>query len=127
LDAAEQLLHLYDVRGGDPTIAMRALSGGNQQKVILARELAANPALLVVENPTRGLDIRAAEAVHIALRTAAETGSAVVVYSSDIDEVLALADRVLAIHGGVVRECRPKRDEVGRAILGVPEGPQSLA
>ena len=124
VEAAERLLHLYDVRGGNPATPMRALSGGNQQKVILGRELAANPALLVVENPTRGLDIRAAEAVHNALRRAAERGSAVVVYSSDVDEVLGLAHRVLAVHGGVVRECRPDREEVGRAMLGVAEGAQ---
>jgi ABC-type uncharacterized transport system ATPase subunit len=126
LEAAERLLQLYEVRGGDPATPMRALSGGNQQKVILGRELAAKPALLVVENPTRGLDIRAAEAVHNALRKAAETGSAVVVYSSDVDEVLALADRVLAVHGGVVRECRVNRDEVGRAMLGVTEEAHSM-
>jgi len=73
----------------------------------------------VVENPTRGLDIRATQAVHERLRRTAEQGSAVAVYSSDIDEVIALAHRILVVYGGLVRECPLNRDEVGRAMLGI--------
>jgi simple sugar transport system ATP-binding protein len=75
--------------------------------------------LLVVENPTRGLDIRASQAVHERLRAAAAGGAAVVLYSSDLDEVLELATRVIVLHGGHARECPPDRDAVGHAMLGV--------
>ena len=86
---------------------------------MLARELRDAPALVVAENPTRGLDIRATRAVHDRLRAAAESGAGVVVYSSDLDEVLALATRVLVVHAGTVREGPLDRDAVGRAMLGV--------
>jgi general nucleoside transport system ATP-binding protein len=86
---------------------------------VLARELDDRPALLVVENPTRGLDIRATVAVHDRLRAAAEAGTAVVVYSSDLDEVLTLAHRLLVIHAGTLRETSFDRTEIGRAMLGV--------
>ncbi|MBI3791968.1 MAG: hypothetical protein HY275_13970 [Gemmatimonadetes bacterium] len=97
---------------------MRSLSGGNQQKFVLARELDGAPAALVVENPTRGLDIRASEDVLRRLRAARASGLAVVVYSEDLDEVLALADRVLVVHATQVRVLAPDRELVGRAMLG---------
>jgi ABC-type uncharacterized transport system ATPase subunit len=108
----------FDVRGTPETPA-RHLSGGNQQKLVLARELESAPGLLVVENPTRGLDIRATVAVHGYLRAAARQGAAVVVYSSDLDEVLSLASRMLVLHAGQVRETSVDRDVVARAMLGV--------
>lgn len=108
-----------DVRGGDERTPIRALSGGNQQKLILARELDDDPRLVVVENPTRGLDIRATRAVHDRLRSVASAGAGVVVYSSDLDEVLALATRILVVHGGVVSETARDRETVGRAMLGI--------
>jgi len=113
------LISEHDVRGGDQRTAVRALSGGNQQKLVLARELDGDPPLVVAENPTRGLDIRATRAVHDRLRAAADMGAAVVVYSSDLDEVLSLATRILVVHAGRVRECSLDRDVVGRAMLGV--------
>jgi simple sugar transport system ATP-binding protein len=113
------LLRRFDVRGGQATSRAGNLSGGNQQKLVLARELDGSPALLVAENPTRGLDIRAARDVHERLSAEAASGAAVVVFSSDLDEVMALASRVLAIHAGVVRDCAHDREAVGRAMLGV--------
>jgi simple sugar transport system ATP-binding protein len=113
------LLTRFDVRGGRPTSRASNLSGGNQQKLVLARELEGAPALLVAENPTRGLDIRAARDVHDRLQAAAASGASVVVFSSDLDEVLALANRVLVIHAGAVTECAHDREAVGRAMLGV--------
>jgi simple sugar transport system ATP-binding protein len=102
---------------------MRTLSGGNQQRVVLARELApvgdAAPAAVVAENPTRGLDVRATAHVHDRLRAARAAGAAVVVYSSDIDEVLLLADRILVVYDGRVREVPTEREAVGRAMVGV--------
>ena len=114
-----QLVREFDVRGGNIRTPVRSLSGGNQQKLVLARELAGAPALLVVENPTRGLDVRATRDVHTRLRAAVAAGAAVVMYSSDLEEVLALATRVLVIHAGAVRETVRERDAVGRAMLGV--------
>lgn len=115
----QELVQTFDIRAERITIPTRALSGGNQQKLVLARELSVAPRLLVAENPTRGLDIRAAHAVRERLRIAAANGAAVVVYSSDLDEVLSLATRVVAMHAGHVRHCSLDRDEVGRAMLGV--------
>jgi ABC-type uncharacterized transport system ATPase subunit len=104
---------------------MRALSGGNQQKLVLARELDDDvrqdgPWAIVAENPTRGLDILATADVRARLRAAGEGGAAVVVYSSDLDEVLSLASRVLVIHAGVLREVAADRAVVGRAMIGLP-------
>jgi len=115
----DDLIRRFDVRGGRTDARARTLSGGNQQKFVIARELDDRPALLVVENPTRGLDIRAARAVHDRLRTAAAEGAGILVYSSDLDEVLALSTRVLAMHGGALREVPLDREALGRAMLGV--------
>ena len=117
--SAEQSLRAFDVRAGDVAEPARSLSGGNQQKLVLARELSDSPALLVAENPTRGLDIRATRDVHARLRDVAKAGAGVVVHSSDLDEVLALADRVVVMHASVLHEVAGERDEIGRAMLGV--------
>lgn len=113
------LLRTFDIRAAGASVMARTLSGGNQQKLVLAREMSGNPHLVVAENPTRGLDIRAMREVHGRLRNAAANGAAIVVYSSDLDEVLALASRVVVMHAGQVRECSLDRIEVGRAMLGV--------
>jgi simple sugar transport system ATP-binding protein len=111
------LLHRYDVRASGTETVARTLSGGNQQKLVLGRELEAAREALVVENPSRGLDFVATEAVHRALRVARDAGMAVVVYSSDLDEVVLLADRVFAMHEGTVIESVKDRDALGRAML----------
>ncbi len=116
-DATAAIIARFDVRAPSAAVAARTLSGGNQQKLVLGRELVPQPQALVVENPSRGLDFRATLAVHAALRSARDTGSAVLLYSSDLDEVLALADRVYAMHEGLVTEVVRDRDVVGRAML----------
>jgi len=118
-DRARELAAEYDVRS--PSIDARAgeLSGGNQQKLVFARELSDGPSLIVAENPTRGLDIRASAAVRERLQLAAARGAAVLVHSSDLDEVLALATRVVAVHEGRLREVPNEREAVGRAMLGL--------
>ncbi len=113
-----ELLAGRDVRASGADTTARTLSGGNQQKFILARALDDAPAALVVENPTRGLDFRATAAVHDALRDARDAGIAILFYSSDLDEVLSLADRVLVMHDGTAREVPRDRDIVGHAMLG---------
>jgi ABC-type uncharacterized transport system ATPase subunit len=113
------LLGRFDVRSRGPRDRMATLSGGNQQKVVLAREVDAQPELLVVENPTRGLDIRASAFVREQIRAARDAGMAVVLYSSDLDEVIESADRVLVVHAGTVRWVDRDRAAVGAAMLGV--------
>jgi simple sugar transport system ATP-binding protein len=122
------LLAAYDVRAAGTESSMRALSGGNQQKLVLARELGAPTTesgsqpgeAIVVENPTRGLDVRATAEVQARLRAARDRGAAVILYSSDLDEVLSLAGRTLVVYAGTVREMTLDRDAIGRAMLGLP-------
>jgi general nucleoside transport system ATP-binding protein len=117
----ERLMREYDVRAEDVKLAIRTLSGGNQQKLVLARELELEPSseqALVVENPTRGLDVRATAEIHARLRAAAQNGAAIVVYSSDIDEVLLLATRVFVVFERTVRELPLDRERIGRAMVG---------
>ncbi|HXD49760.1 MAG TPA: ATP-binding cassette domain-containing protein [Gemmatimonadaceae bacterium] len=118
-ERATTLVREFDVRGGGASAAARTLSGGNQQKLVLARELDGAPQLVVAENPTRGLDVHASAAVHERLARAAHSGAAGVVYSSDLDEVLAVATRVVVMHAGRLLETPLDRDSVGRAMLGV--------
>jgi simple sugar transport system ATP-binding protein len=126
------LLREYDVRAPSPDSPMRSLSGGNQQKLVVAREMTiatvdeppaagGGPAgrAIVVENPTRGLDVRATAAVHARLRAARDEGAGILLYSSDLDEVLAMADRVAVLHDGALRDVPADRDQVGRALLGL--------
>lgn len=122
-DRTAQLMTRHDVRAANPAVPMRTLSGGNQQKLVLARELGDVDAL-VAENPTRGLDFVATAAVHDALRAARARGVAVVVYSSDLDEVLALADRVVVLHAGLATPMPTlDRDTIGAAMLGALVNP----
>jgi len=118
----ESLTRAFDVRAAGLRAPVRTLSGGNQQKLVLARELdfdgTAGSQAIVLENPTRGLDVRATLEVHDRLRAARDAGAAVVVYSSDIDEVLLLASRVLVVYAGVVRESPVEREAIGRLMLG---------
>lgn len=113
------LLDDFDVRASGPTAVTASLSGGNQQKLVLARELEHSPAALIAENPTRGLDILASADVHARLRRAAASGTAVVVHSSDLDELLVLAGRMFVVFAGTVREVPLEREVVGRGMLGL--------
>ncbi|MBI1808366.1 MAG: ABC transporter ATP-binding protein [Gemmatimonadetes bacterium] len=115
---ARRVTTAHDVRPGDAR-TVGALSGGNQQKFVLGRELDGAPEALVVENPTRGLDLRATDAVLAALRDARDSGCAVVVYSSDLDEVLGLADRMVVCYDGTLTEVPVESDRVGRAMVGI--------
>jgi len=114
------LMAQFDVRASGPQAPVRTLSGGNQQKLVLGRALAESPALLVVEQPTRGLDFAATAFVQQALRDAAARGAAVLLHAGDLDEVLALATRVLVLHAGRLHSVPDgaDRDVVGRLMLG---------
>jgi ABC-type uncharacterized transport system ATPase subunit len=101
-DHAAALIERYDVRGGGPALPARQLSGGNLQKVVLAREFESDPRVLVAASPTRGLDVAAIETVHRYLREAASAGVGVLLISEDLDEILALADRIAVMYEGAV-------------------------
>ena len=94
------MMQRFDVRPPEPLRRSSAFSGGNQQKLVLARELTHEPRVLLVGQPTRGVDIGAIEFIHGRLRALRDAGGAVLVVSSELDEVLALADRVLVMSGG---------------------------
>ncbi len=118
-DDAGALARQYDIRAASTDLPVSTLSGGNQQRLVLARELSAEPALIVMENPTRGLDLAASAAVHARILDARARGAAVVVYSSDLDELLALADRVIVAFGGRLRDVELDATAIGEAMLGV--------
>jgi simple sugar transport system ATP-binding protein len=97
---AQTMMERYDVRPRDPRIRSGQFSGGNQQKLVLAREAMPEPRVLLVGQPTRGVDIGAIEFIHGRLRAMRDAGGAVLVVSSELDEILALADRVLVMNCG---------------------------
>jgi ABC-type uncharacterized transport system ATPase subunit len=113
-----ELVRQHGIHAASVKAPVRTLSGGNQQRLVLARELDGAPLLVVAENPTQGLDVRAAAAIRARLRAARDAGAAVVVYASDLDELTALADRVVVTFGGTVREVRGDAEAIGRAMLG---------
>jgi len=111
----------FDVQGVRSLKQKAALlSGGNAQKLVIAREFSRDPQLVLVHSPSRGLDVRATAAVHGRLRAARDAGAAVLVISEDLDEVLALADRIGVMSGGrmVAEFDRPAdRQAIGRAMV----------
>jgi simple sugar transport system ATP-binding protein len=114
------LLEEFGIKASGPRARAASLSGGNQQKLIVARELLRSPAVIVAENPTRGLDVAAGSAIHARLRSAAAAGAAVLFHSTDLDEVLALAERVIVVARGVISEVPPQtsRATIGAMMLG---------
>ncbi|MEJ7618781.1 MAG: heme ABC transporter ATP-binding protein, partial [Pyrinomonadaceae bacterium] len=106
----------------NPDLPARALSGGNQQKLIIGREFELQPKLLLVSQPTRGVDIGAIEFIHRKLVTLRDAGCAVLLVSAELEEVTALSDRLLIIHEGrIVGEVDPKRattEEIGLMMTG---------
>jgi simple sugar transport system ATP-binding protein len=120
-ERAKHLLEEFDVRGGTPGTPARALSGGNQQKVVVAREISGNPHALVAAQPTRGLDVGAIEFVHRRLLAERDAGRAVLLVSLELEEVRALADRILVIYDGrIVGELPPTAsdEELGLLMTG---------
>jgi simple sugar transport system ATP-binding protein len=118
---ARPLLERYDVRGGRPETPAASLSGGNQQKVVIARELAEEPRLLIAAQPTRGLDVGAIEFVHSRLLEQRDAGRGVLLVSLELEEIRALSDRVLVVYEGrIVAELPPGAtdEELGVAMLG---------
>jgi len=101
-ELAVGVMQRYDVRASGPDVPARQLSGGNLQKVVLAREFSGEPVVLVAASPTRGLDVAGIEVVHDYLRDAAERGVGVLLLSEDLDEIRALADRIAVMYEGAI-------------------------
>jgi ABC-type uncharacterized transport system ATPase subunit len=114
---ARAVIRDYNVRTNGPESTPGELSGGNQQRFVLGRELRGKPDLLVLENPTQGLDLNAAAFVHHQMRNAAEQGTGVVFYSSDIDELAEFADRVIVVSPMGLTLTSTDRSQIGRALL----------
>jgi simple sugar transport system ATP-binding protein len=115
---SEELVASFGIRAASVDSPAFTLSGGNQQKLVLARELGANPSLVVAENPTQGLDLRASASIRAHLRAARDAGAAVVLYSSDLEELLALADRIVVTFNGTMVEVPVDAEAVGRQMIG---------
>jgi ABC-type uncharacterized transport system ATPase subunit len=106
---ANEIIQGFDVRPANPDLPARSLSGGNQQKLIIGREFKVEPKLLLVSQPTRGVDIGAIEFIHRKLVNLRDSGCAVLLISAELEEVTSLSDRLLIIHEGrIVGEVDPK-------------------
>jgi simple sugar transport system ATP-binding protein len=115
---ARRLLKEFDVRGGQPETRAGSLSGGNQQKVVIARELNADPQVLIAAQPTRGLDVGAIEFVHRRLVEERDAGRAVFLISLEMEEIRSLSDRVLVIYEGqIVAEMSPESTEEDFGVM----------
>jgi ABC-type uncharacterized transport system ATPase subunit len=108
----------YDVRPPDPKAPTGTLSGGNQQKLVCAREMGHGPRCLIVGQPMRGVDIAASDFIHRRLLALKETGAAILLVSADLDEIRALADRILVMEGGrIAGSLGPAASERERGLL----------
>ena len=118
----EQVIRDFDVRPPNPVLPARALSGGNQQKLIIGREFELPPKLLLVSQPTRGVDIGAIEFIHQKIVALRDAGCAVLLVSAELEEVTALSDRLLVIHNGeIIGEVDPTittNEEIGLMMTG---------
>lgn len=121
-EKARQLMEEFDVRGASELVPSKALSGGNQQKAIIAREIDRNPDLLIVSQPTRGLDVGAIEYIRKRLIAERDKGKAVLVVSFELDEILDVSDRIAVIHDGtihgIVDPAATNKQELGVLMAG---------
>jgi ABC-type uncharacterized transport system ATPase subunit len=118
-----QEMEAFDVRPRDPRLKSSLFSGGNQQKLVLAREFNHNPELLVIGQPTRGVDIGAIEFIHKKIIALRDAGKAILLVSVELDEIRSLSDRVLVMFAGrIMGECPPSTDEkhIGLLMTGMP-------
>ena len=120
-ETAERLVEQYDVKTPGVRVPVSTLSGGNQQKVIVAREFDREVDLVIAAQPTRGIDVGSIEYIHTQIVAKRDAGAAVLLVSSELDEILALADRILVMyHGRIVGEFGPDAEvtDIGLAMLG---------
>jgi simple sugar transport system ATP-binding protein len=109
LDNARQQINAFDIRPTDAMLPARALSGGNQQKVVIAREMGRAFQVLLAAQPTRGVDVGAIEFIHARLRDARDAGKAILLVSADLAEILALSDRIAVMYEGKIVTVMPRR------------------
>ena len=122
LSYAKRLIKAFDIRAGSPVQPVASLSGGNQQKVVAARELGRNPKVLIASQPTRGLDVGSIEFIHRQIVEQRDAGLAVLLVSSELDEVLSLSDRVAVMYRGrivgVLEGRAVEREHIGLMMAG---------
>jgi simple sugar transport system ATP-binding protein len=121
---ARRLIKDFDVRGGGPLTRAGGLSGGNQQKLVAAREIDRDPKVLIAAQPTRGLDVGAIEYLHRRLVTERDEGRAILLISLELEEIVSLSDRILVVYEGkIVGEHmgEASEDEIGLEMLGGKE------
>jgi general nucleoside transport system ATP-binding protein len=120
-----RIIEQYDVRTPGPDVLARALSGGNQQKLIVGREMSSDPILLIAAHPTRGVDVGAQAAIWDHIKTARRKGLAVLLISADLDELIGLSDRIeVILRGRLVGSFDPSQvtpEQLGSAMTGVKE------
>ncbi|WP_245697316.1 ABC transporter ATP-binding protein [Paenibacillus oryzae] len=123
LNWAQELVARFDVRAPDLESPVGQLSGGNQQKLLLAREISQRPKLMVAVHPTQGLDVGAAEAVHAMLKKLRSDSAGVLLISEDLDEVMSLSDRIFVMYNGMIvgeaDGAKPDREQIGRMMAGL--------
>jgi simple sugar transport system ATP-binding protein len=121
----EEKMKRFDVRPPNPKLTAKNFSGGNQQKIVLAREIERNPDLLLVGQPTRGVDIGAIEFIHQQIVALRDQGKAILLISVELDEILSLSDRVVVMFDGEIMGERNPMDtnekELGLLMAGVSE------
>ena len=125
LEDADAKMEHFDVRPRNPNLKTSLFSGGNQQKLVLAREIEHDPDLLIVGQPTRGVDIGAIEFIHRRIIEMRDAGKAVLLISVELDEIRALSDRVLVMFAGKIVGERPPETpeaELGLLMAGVENG-----
>jgi ABC-type uncharacterized transport system ATPase subunit len=123
LAGCERKMAAYDVRPPNPYLRISAFSGGNQQKLVLAREIDADPRVLLIGQPTRGVDIGAIEFIHKKLVALRDAGKALLIVSVELDEILGLADRILVMNGGEIigelARAEATEEKIGLMMAGV--------
>ena len=125
LNFLDILIDQFAIKTSDPKAEISTLSGGNMQKLLMGRELISNPEVIIASQPTRGLDVSAVEAIHNLIVQQRDNGSAVMLFSEDLDELFKLSDRIIVLYeGSVIKEFLiedANRNNVGLAMAGINE------
>ena len=125
LESLELLIKKFSIKAPDPYAEVSTLSGGNMQKLLMGRELVSNPEIIIAAQPTRGLDVRAVEAIHNLIIDQRDSGTAIMLFSEDLDELFKLSNRIIVLYEGkIIKEFeigKANRNNVGLAMAGINE------
>ena len=125
LESLELLIKKFSIKAPDPYAEVSTLSGGNMQKLLMGRELVSNPEIIIAAQPTRGLDVRAVEAIHDLIIDQRDSGTAIMLFSEDLDELFKLSNRIIVLYEGkTIKEFeidKANRNNVGLAMAGINE------